>query len=95
MTKNKPELITTTKTTKSSQVIMTKETKSSQVIRALGYSIQESVPCCSVWEAISDCFRWYHLDDTPEAKVMPCINGFRVNHCPSCGANVRMYVKFD
>lgn len=55
--------------------------------------LPETVACCSVWKALRNDLVWYHLQDDPSAGVMPSlVSGFRVNYCPSCGAETRFSV---
>lgn len=51
--------------------------------------------CCEVWPKLRDAFSWMAFAETPHVHVMPCIrvghnSRWRVNHCPSCGANRRL-----
>jgi hypothetical protein len=53
--------------------------------------IMEVTPdCCSVWPRIVRRFGWFGIDDQPEIRLMPYIasggHNWRVNYCPSCGA---------
>lgn len=52
--------------------------------------------CCEIWPKIADSFRWFVFADWPDLRCMPCINvngvDWRVNHCPSCGKEVRSVI---
>jgi hypothetical protein len=54
-----------------------------------------STPCCDVWTQIMGRFDWMHYEKNPRIVTMPHIKSgdrlFFVNHCPSCGADVRNY----
>ena len=47
--------------------------------------------CCDVFSQIKNKFNWFSYEDDDDSKVfcMPSINSIRVNHCPSCGENIR------
>ena len=55
-----------------------------------------SPDCCEVWPEIAPTFEWYRFEDWPDLVCMPCIRvgntSWRVNHCPSCGAEIRMVI---
>lgn len=50
-------------------------------------------PCCEVWSKICGAFAWMKYSDCPRVMAMPHIksagSSWRINHCPSCGAEVR------
>lgn len=51
--------------------------------------------CCEVWRQIKPAFGWFgFVGIEPDVRIMPYITGddgeqWRVNHCPSCGAERR------
>lgn len=50
----------------------------------------ETIPCCSAWKDIRKHIAWYAFVEHPDMLCMPSIaNGWRVNYCPSCGAETR------
>lgn len=54
--------------------------------------------CCDIWPKIRDSFAWFQFDDYRNVYAMPCIEDveckpvWRVNYCPSCGAERRSVV---
>jgi hypothetical protein len=55
-----------------------------------------STPCCDVWIKVMGRFDWMHFEENSDILTMPHIKSgeqrFFVNHCPSCGADVRNYM---
>lgn len=53
---------------------------------------KEYTPCCEVFPKIATQFSWF-VSEGRTLFVMPNIdlpdNKFRVNYCPSCGAEIR------
>lgn len=49
--------------------------------------------CCEVFPKIQDQFIWFSVALNRNTRCMPCLHevdaDYRVNFCPSCGANVR------
>lgn len=52
--------------------------------------------CCDIFQFMIPSFAWFKYDDDQEGTIylMPCIETmdgekYRVNHCPSCGKEVR------
>lgn len=51
--------------------------------------------CCDAFKDFIPMFNWFAYDDKGvKIYVMPCMqveqsNKLRINHCPSCGANIR------
>jgi len=61
-------------------------------------SFTVTTKCCDTWPKILGAFDWWSVSDNDEFLVMPCIqtvddsgvqSSWRVNHCPSCGTNLR------
>lgn len=55
-------------------------------------TMKTTKPCCDQWLVVRDVLDWYCLQEYEHIFVMPCLNGYRVNHCPCCGAHVRDFV---
>ena len=59
--------------------------------------LQPSPDCCGVWPKIVHHFFWYHLSESPETQLMPCLidpdADWRINFCPSCGAPRRDVIR--
>jgi hypothetical protein len=56
--------------------------------------IEETPDCCARWPLIRHTFRWLVFDSDHRQACMPNIRGtdgneYRVNFCPSCGADRR------
>jgi hypothetical protein len=53
----------------------------------------ETPDCCEVWPKILHVFNWMRYDAWPSLCSMPHFrvgkDAWRVNHCPSCGADRR------
>lgn len=50
----------------------------------------QTVACCTAWKDIRHALAWHYFVDHPGLLCMPSIsNGWRVNYCPSCGAETR------
>lgn len=49
--------------------------------------------CCDVWPKLIARFEWMRYGDWPDLLTMPHFrvgkDAWRVNHCPSCGRDVR------
>jgi hypothetical protein len=49
--------------------------------------------CCDVWIELVHLFNWKVLSNQSDLAVMPYVKGkgheWRINHCPSCGKDVR------
>lgn len=54
-------------------------------------------PCCSVWNELRTDFGWMIPEGSPHIRIMPYIimggTKWRVNYCPSCGAERRGVVE--
>ena len=55
---------------------------------------EETSDCCAAWADALSLFDWYSLEDHPDLLIMPYFfrsrkRHWRVNYCPSCGANRR------
>jgi len=57
--------------------------------------IEFSKPCCEVWPKIMGRFNWMYFSENEEILTTPHIQSsehrFFINHCPSCGKEVRNY----
>jgi hypothetical protein len=54
--------------------------------------MEETPDCCEAWPKMLAAFYWFRFDEEPDYVAMPCIQTsdlWRVNYCPSCGAEVR------
>ena len=56
----------------------------------------ETPHCCEVWPKIVGAFEWFAFENNPEYLVMSNIrtteSAWRINFCPSCGAERRMAI---
>jgi hypothetical protein len=54
-------------------------------------STHPTPPCCDAWPAWADDAAWYAYEDDPTVLIMPHLAGtrYRVNYCPTCGAERR------
>lgn len=54
---------------------------------------EETPDCCEAWPMIATRLDWVRYEDYPEFLSMPHLKVgghlWRVNHCPSCGTEVR------
>jgi len=48
--------------------------------------------CCEVWPLLRGGLQWLEFGDEPGCYAMASIHAWRVNHCPSCGAERRSAV---
>lgn len=55
-------------------------------------TLEETPDCCDAWAGMLHGFRWFLTTGPSPLAVMPNVNGWRVNHCPSCGAERRAVV---
>lgn len=64
----------------------------------VGCSLAVSPNCCDIWPQILSAFDWWSVVDEPTRLMMPNIKtvnesgkqtSWRVNHCPSCGKEIR------
>lgn len=58
--------------------------------------MKQSIECCDAFIKMRNNFNWYSYKDDKGNKVLcmpvmrsPNGDNLRVNHCPSCGAEVR------
>lgn len=56
--------------------------------------ISTTPDCCDVWPLLRPGLEWLEFADEPGCYAMACISAggtlWRVNRCPSCGAERRM-----
>lgn len=49
-----------------------------------------SKKCCEYFPKMAHKFKWHSFEEGgKKVYVMPCIDDLRINHCPSCGKEVR------
>jgi hypothetical protein len=49
---------------------------------------EEQKPCCEPFKKLMLHFDWYKVEGE-DLYAMPCMDKFRINFCPSCGAYIR------
>ena len=55
----------------------------------MSHNLETSPDCCERWLELRGGLEWFTLEGDDHIRVMPCIYGVRVNHCPACGAERR------